>query len=172
MKNSVDVKWGNLRVGILLTFAIVMLFWASLTGGGTSIFDTKIKYTAYFTNVNGLLNGSPVWMSGVEVGNVQSVKFVNLDEKRKVEVIFKYEDIEDENGDIFDISFKIIGLVKRESLEDHLQYGVGYVNDSDMMTDAMGMNIHTVLEGEDQLRDFYEAWDGETTGSTIVEIIE
>ena len=78
MKKSTSVKWGNLKVGILITVAVVALFWASLSGGGTSIFDSKSNFVCYFKNVNGMVKGSPVWMSGVEVGNVKSISFVNL----------------------------------------------------------------------------------------------
>ncbi len=89
MKRSIKVPWGNLRVGLLLTFALAMLVWASLGGGGTSIFQPKNDYTTYFRNVNGLLKGSPVWMSGLEVGNVRSIKFVALDSLRQLEVVFR-----------------------------------------------------------------------------------
>ncbi len=87
MKRSIGVKWGKLKVGILIMFAIFMMMWASLSGGGTSIFDSKDLFKCYFRNVNGLLRGSPVWMSGVEVGSVKSVEFVSLDSLRQVEVI-------------------------------------------------------------------------------------
>ena len=87
MKRSIHVKWGSLRVGILLMLALAALIWASFSGSGTSIFEPKAKFTCYFRNVNGLLKGSPVWMSGVEVGNVNAVDFVNLDSIRQVKVV-------------------------------------------------------------------------------------
>jgi len=87
MKRTTVVKWGNLKVGILLTIVIAIMFYASFSGGGTSIFDPKGKFVCYFRNVNGLVSGSPVWMSGVEVGNVKSVDFVNIDSLRQVEVV-------------------------------------------------------------------------------------
>jgi phospholipid/cholesterol/gamma-HCH transport system substrate-binding protein len=89
MKRTIRVKWGELKVGLLITFAIAALLWASFTGGGTSVFDPKISYAAYFTNVNGLVTGAPVWISGVEVGNVSSIIFVNLDSVRQIEVKIK-----------------------------------------------------------------------------------
>ncbi len=87
MKRTTVVKWGNLKIGALLTVVIAIMFWASFSGGGTSIFDPKGKFVCYFRNVNGLVNGSPVWMSGVEVGNVRSVDFVNIDSLRQVKVV-------------------------------------------------------------------------------------
>ncbi len=87
MKRSISVRWGKLKVGILVMFAIAAAMWASLSGGGTSIFESKGEFTCYFRNVNGLVKGSPVWMSGVEVGNVRTVEFVRLDSLRQVKVV-------------------------------------------------------------------------------------
>jgi len=87
MKRTTTVKWGSLKIGIILMIAIVMMFWASFSGGGTSIFQPKGKFVCYFRNVNGLVTGSPVWMSGVEVGNVRSVSFVNIDSLKQVKVV-------------------------------------------------------------------------------------
>jgi len=87
MKRTVGVKWGNLAVGIVLMVAIAVALWASLSGGGTSIFERKGNFVCYFKNVSGLVRGSPVWMSGVEVGNIRLVSFVNLDSLRQVKVV-------------------------------------------------------------------------------------
>ena len=89
MKRTTRVKWGELRVGLLITIAIAALLWASFSGGGTSIFSPKIGFKGYFTNVNGLVTGAPVWIAGVEVGNVESIKFVNLDSVRQIEISFR-----------------------------------------------------------------------------------
>jgi len=87
MNRSIRVRWGSLKVGILLISAAAVLMWASLSGTGTSIFDSKDLFICYFNNVGGLLPGSPVWMSGVEVGNVKSIEFANLDSLRQVKVV-------------------------------------------------------------------------------------
>ncbi len=87
MKQTTVVKWGNLKVGALLIFAIAVMFYVSFSGGGTSIFDKKGKFVVYFKNVNGLVAGAPVWMAGVEVGNVKSLKFVNIDSLKQVELV-------------------------------------------------------------------------------------
>ncbi len=86
MKRTIKVKWGELKVGLLIVFAIAVLLWASFSGGGTSIFDRKVKYTGYFDNVNGLVTGAPVWISGVEVGNVYSMKFIDVDSISRIEI--------------------------------------------------------------------------------------
>ncbi|MCP4704648.1 MAG: MCE family protein [candidate division Zixibacteria bacterium] len=86
MKRSTKVKWGEIKVGVLITIALFVLVWASFSGSGTSIFDKKVKFVAYFDNVNGLVKGAPVWIAGVEVGNVSSIKFVNLDSAGQIEL--------------------------------------------------------------------------------------
>jgi len=87
MKRSVTLKWSNLQVGALVILVSAILVWVSFTGGGTSIFEKKKRFVCYFRNVNGLVTGSPVWMSGLEVGNVRSLKFVDLDSLRHIEVV-------------------------------------------------------------------------------------
>ncbi len=87
MIRTTVIKWGNLKVGALIVFAIAVLFWVSFSGGGTSIFDSKGKFVVYFKNVNGLVAGAPVWMSGVEVGNVKSIQFVNESAERQVKLV-------------------------------------------------------------------------------------
>ncbi|MCH9031274.1 MAG: MCE family protein [candidate division Zixibacteria bacterium] len=85
MRRSNRVKWSELWVGLLVMFGFVILIWASLTGGGTSIFEDKRNFSVYFENVQGLTRGSPVWISGVEVGNVRSITFDKS--LRKIEVM-------------------------------------------------------------------------------------
>ncbi|HUV30331.1 MAG TPA: MlaD family protein [Acidobacteriota bacterium] len=87
MKRSVRLKWSNLQVGALITVVIAVALWASFSGGGTSIFERKQKFVCYFRNVDGLVRGSPVWMAGMEVGNVRSLEFANLDSLRRVRVV-------------------------------------------------------------------------------------
>ena len=86
MKRSVRLTWSNLKVGGLVLAVVAVALWASFTGGGTSIFESKKKFVCYFKNVDGLVNGSPIWMAGVEVGNVRSIRLVNIDSLAQVEV--------------------------------------------------------------------------------------
>ena len=87
MERSGKIKFGNLWVGIIATFAMAALLYTSFQGGGTSIFDTKGELFAYFQNVNGLVKGAPVWLGGIEVGNVKTIEFVNLDENRRIKAV-------------------------------------------------------------------------------------
>ncbi len=86
MRRSAKIKWGTVPVGLIIMGAIVILIYSSMTGGGTSIFQQKVNFVCYFENVNGLVRGSPVWMSGVEVGNVTGLEFDIGDSLRQVKV--------------------------------------------------------------------------------------
>lgn len=87
MKRSGKIKGGNLWVGLIVTMAIAALLYASFRGGGTSIFEPKEHLVVYFENVNGLVRGAPVWLGGMEVGNVRTVQFVNLDDRRRIKAV-------------------------------------------------------------------------------------
>lgn len=86
MKRTGKVKWGNMKIGILVSIAIAAILYSSFSGGGVSIFAPKDYLVVYFESVNGLLKGASIRLSGIEVGNVRSIKFVNLDPKRRLEV--------------------------------------------------------------------------------------
>ncbi|HSH00754.1 MAG TPA: MlaD family protein, partial [candidate division Zixibacteria bacterium] len=55
----------------------------------TSVFEKKETFVAFFESVDGLTPGSPVWLRGVEVGNVRSIKFD--EERRKIKITCKVE---------------------------------------------------------------------------------
>jgi phospholipid/cholesterol/gamma-HCH transport system substrate-binding protein len=76
MKRAGKVKWGELKVGIIIALAIAAMLYASFKGGGTSIFEQKNNYLCYFSDLDGLAIGSPVWLAGVEVGNVSNIDFL------------------------------------------------------------------------------------------------
>ncbi len=86
MKRTGRIPWGEIRVGLLLTAVIAVVLWASFSGGGASIFDDKVEYRAYFANAGGLVTGAPVWIAGIEVGNVSDIDFVNQGPDRLIEV--------------------------------------------------------------------------------------
>jgi phospholipid/cholesterol/gamma-HCH transport system substrate-binding protein len=87
MQRSVKIKWGAVPVGVLIMLAIAVLMYVSMTGGGVSLFESKVSFVCYFTNVDGLVKGSPIWMSGVEVGNVTNIEFTKPDSPRQVKVV-------------------------------------------------------------------------------------
>jgi phospholipid/cholesterol/gamma-HCH transport system substrate-binding protein len=89
MKRTGKIKWGNMKIGIVISIAVAAILYSSFSGGGVSIFTPKDELVAYFSTVNGLLKGASIRLSGVEVGTVKSVEFVNLDPERRIKVVMR-----------------------------------------------------------------------------------
>ncbi|MGO8795003.1 MAG: MlaD family protein [Candidatus Sulfotelmatobacter sp.] len=92
MPSQQQIKWSQLRVGLTVIFASIvlalLLFLMSGTGG---FFAHRILLKSYFDNAEGLREGAPVRLSGVDIGNVVKIGIVNVADKRltPVEVIMK-----------------------------------------------------------------------------------
>jgi phospholipid/cholesterol/gamma-HCH transport system substrate-binding protein len=88
-----QLKWSELRVGLTVIFAslVLALLLFLMSGGISGLFSTRITLISYFDNAEGLRPGAPVRLSGVDIGNV--VKIVIVPDKDKqftpVEVIMK-----------------------------------------------------------------------------------
>jgi len=86
MERTGKVGWGNLWVGILISIAILLILYSSFSGGGVSVFESKKSLIGYMQSVNGLVKGAPVRLSGVEVGNVKEIEFVNETYERRIRI--------------------------------------------------------------------------------------
>jgi phospholipid/cholesterol/gamma-HCH transport system substrate-binding protein len=86
MKRTGDVKWGALKLGIVSLIAIGLLIWASLTGGGGSLLRPKNTVKTWFPTLSGLVVGSPVWINGVEVGQVSELSLDKLVSEGRIDV--------------------------------------------------------------------------------------
>lgn len=74
MKKKEYISVHEFRVGIFVTFAIVALTAVIvMMSGKFGFFARTIKVEAEFDNVGGLIEGAPVFFSGVEVGKVEKV---------------------------------------------------------------------------------------------------
>ena len=89
MKRSGRVPWVEVRVGMVILFAFAVLMWAAFNGTGMTIFEKSNELHAFFDDVGGLVNGSPVWLGGIEVGNVTKIEFVEQGGAGRVHVAFK-----------------------------------------------------------------------------------
>ena len=92
MPSEKQVKWSELRVGLTVIFAAVVLaILIFLMTSTTGLFTKKLVVRAYVDNAGGLTVGAPVRLEGVDIGNVTNIRVVN-DPKRKlapVEVTMK-----------------------------------------------------------------------------------
>jgi phospholipid/cholesterol/gamma-HCH transport system substrate-binding protein len=87
-----QIKWSELRVGVTVIFASLvlglLLFLMSGTGG---FFSKRITLVSYFDNAEGLRVGAPVRLSGVDIGNVSKILIVRDRDKQltPVEIVMK-----------------------------------------------------------------------------------
>jgi len=73
-----QIKWSQLKVGItVLVAAITLAVLIFAMSGTVSPFSHKIVLRAYFENAAGLVKGAPVRLSGVDIGNVDSVRIAH-----------------------------------------------------------------------------------------------
>ena len=78
MPSEKQLRWAQLRVGMTVVFAIlVMGFLIFLMSGTSGLFSHTIDIFCYVDNANGLRTGAPVRLSSVDIGNVRSIHIVN-----------------------------------------------------------------------------------------------
>lgn len=91
MPSQQQVKWSQLKVGVLVLVALVALtalvFLMSGNTGG--FFQGHFRIRSYFENSAGLKVGAPVNLDGVTVGSVTSIRLAPERKLTPVEVIMK-----------------------------------------------------------------------------------
>jgi phospholipid/cholesterol/gamma-HCH transport system substrate-binding protein len=96
MPSQQEVKWSQLKVGVIVLVSIFLLsslLFLMTSASGMSLFSDKIVVTTYFENSSGLKVGAPVSLEGVTVGEVTKVT-VSTEESRKlkpVKVVMKLD---------------------------------------------------------------------------------
>jgi phospholipid/cholesterol/gamma-HCH transport system substrate-binding protein len=87
-----QLKWSQLRVGITVILASLTLgFLLFLMSNTAGLFTPRITLKSYFDNAQGLREGAPVRLSGVDIGNVRRIRIVPDKDKQltPVEVTVK-----------------------------------------------------------------------------------
>jgi len=87
-----QIKWSQLRVGLTVIFAsLVLALLLFLMSGTSGLFSHRITLVSFFDNASGLRVGAPVRLSGVDIGNVVGIRIVDAKDKQAtpVEVIMK-----------------------------------------------------------------------------------
>ncbi len=96
MPSQQEVKWSQLKVGLIVLVSIALLstlIFLMTSASGMSVFSHKIILTTYFENSDGLKVGAPVNLEGVTIGEVTHVT-VSEDPARKltpVKVVMKID---------------------------------------------------------------------------------
>jgi len=85
-----QVRWSELRVGLTVLFAsIVIAVLIFLMTGTRGLFTPSLMLKAYFENAAGLRVGAPVRLEGVDIGNVSRVAVAESRLLTPVEVTMK-----------------------------------------------------------------------------------
>jgi phospholipid/cholesterol/gamma-HCH transport system substrate-binding protein len=70
-----QLMWSKLKVGALITITlIILLITVFFSGGIEKLLSPTIEIKAGIKNVKGLRTGSPVWLSGIEIGAVKKIE--------------------------------------------------------------------------------------------------
>jgi phospholipid/cholesterol/gamma-HCH transport system substrate-binding protein len=84
-----QLKWSQLKVGITVISAAIILAVLIILMSGGGLFTSKIIVKSYFPDASGLTPGSPVRLSGVDIGNVKAIQVVPGRPLDPVEVVMK-----------------------------------------------------------------------------------
>ncbi|MFL5345059.1 MAG: MlaD family protein [Hyalangium sp.] len=75
------------RAGLFVAAGLVLAgVVVSFIGQETQLFEEQITYRAFFPNVQGLTDKSPVWIGGLEVGRVVGIAFTEDSAERGIQV--------------------------------------------------------------------------------------
>lgn len=87
MKRSDNITWSQVKVGIFIICALIFLAGGILImGKQANLFSPKGKISVIMTDVAGLKVGAPVWLAGVDVGDVTLIRFERPRTSNEVEI--------------------------------------------------------------------------------------
>lgn len=91
MPNQREVRWSQLKVGVVVIIAVtaltVLISLMSDSSGG--LFTRRITVHSFFENASGLRPGAPVTLQGVSIGVVKMIRIVPERRLTPVEVIMR-----------------------------------------------------------------------------------
>ena len=96
MPSQQEVRWSQLKVGVIVVVAVVVLvtlLFLMTSSSGLGVLSKKLTVTTYFENAAGIKDGAAVNLQGVTIGTVKSVSVV-ADPARKltpVQVVMKLD---------------------------------------------------------------------------------
>lgn len=85
MASQREVRWAQLKVGLIVTIAVVILttfLFLMTSASGLGVFSHKLTIYTYFENSAGLKEGAAVNLQGVSIGSVKSVTIVTNPDKK------------------------------------------------------------------------------------------
>jgi phospholipid/cholesterol/gamma-HCH transport system substrate-binding protein len=97
MPSQHEVRWSQLKVGVIVlisTVILVTLLFLMTSSSGLGILSHKLTVVTYFENSAGLKTGAAVNLEGVTIGTVKTVTIDNSPERKltPVKVVMKLDD--------------------------------------------------------------------------------
>src|SRR6516164_3182271 len=91
MPQRKEIKWSQLRVGILVAISLLVLaVGVFLISGQMGFLSPKYTLKAYLSEASGLREGSQVQLAGIPIGNVKAIRISSYTEPlRAVEIDMK-----------------------------------------------------------------------------------
>jgi phospholipid/cholesterol/gamma-HCH transport system substrate-binding protein len=96
MPSQQEVRWSQLKVGVIVLVSVVVLttlLFLMTSASGLGMFSRKLTVTTYFENSAGLKTGAAVNLEGVTIGAVKSITVVSAPERKltPVQVVMKID---------------------------------------------------------------------------------
>ena len=97
MAQRKQLTWTELRVGLFVLVALLVIAVGIFYVTGPGLFGPKYRLRTFLSEVAGVTNGAPVRLDGVDVGNVETIRFVPQtpghppDKNRNIELIMRLD---------------------------------------------------------------------------------
>jgi phospholipid/cholesterol/gamma-HCH transport system substrate-binding protein len=94
MKRSSFITWDQLKVGVLVVIAIVILAFAAVRlGQAGNLFGKRFQLVSFVANASGLRIGGPVTVAGQLAGSIKDIQFLppDLDTTRNLKLLLEVD---------------------------------------------------------------------------------
>jgi phospholipid/cholesterol/gamma-HCH transport system substrate-binding protein len=94
MKRSSFITWDQLKVGVLIVIAIIILAFAAVRlGQAGNLFGKRFQVVSFVANASGLRIGGPVSVAGQLAGTIKDIQFLppDLDTTRNLKLLLEVD---------------------------------------------------------------------------------
>jgi phospholipid/cholesterol/gamma-HCH transport system substrate-binding protein len=94
MKRSSFISWDQLKVGVLIVVAVIILAFAAVRlGQAGNLFGKRFQVVSFVANASGLRIGGPVSVAGQLAGTIKDIQFLppDLDTTRNLKLLLEID---------------------------------------------------------------------------------
>jgi phospholipid/cholesterol/gamma-HCH transport system substrate-binding protein len=94
MKRSSFISWDQLKVGVLIVIAVIILAFAAVRlGQAGNLFGKRFQLVSFVANASGLRIGGPVSVAGQLAGTIKDIQFLppDLDTTRNLKLLLEID---------------------------------------------------------------------------------